>query len=268
MAWGSRYARVPIPEQENPVFRIAAYSVAGSRQEQQDSFGFRLLEKNAMAFVCDGMGGQQGGGRASFLAAKMLMERFRLLDTPLESLKHMVGVLKEADRQIADLRDEAGNPLNAGSTVVWILVQNGLLGWCAAGDSRAYLMRQGELVPFTQEQNYRAVLEEQRRSGLISAQQYEAELAQGESLISFLGIGNLFLIDYSSRLFPLEKGDRIILMTDGLYRLLSDREMQEILLRHAAPKKALRAMENAAAKKAAESHILRDNTTAVLLCVL
>ena len=52
----------------NTVLSLAAMSVLGNRDEQQDSFGFYLKNNEGLAVVCDGMGGYHGGATASAMA--------------------------------------------------------------------------------------------------------------------------------------------------------------------------------------------------------
>lgn len=253
--------------EKNESMRLAAYSVIGGRPEQQDALYCRPVKGGCLAVICDGMGGQRGGSLASQKAVETVSRIFRPAAEPQESLNSVVVAVREADRQIAALTDAQGKPLEAGSTVTAVLVQDRKLGWCSVGDSRAYLMRGPDLAPFTQDQNYQAVLDAQKKAGLITEEDYRLESRSGEALISYLGIGELKLIDYSSRLFPLEAGDRILVISDGLYRVLSDAEIARILTGHPDPQEALTALEQEAAEQARRKKITRDNTSAIIIII-
>lgn len=258
---------IPIMTEEGPTIKLAAYSTQGDRAEQQDSFGFVLHEQGGMAFICDGMGGQAGGA----LAAEMVSEALRLAYDPTlpqkACLEALLWAVRETDKRIFALKDQGGEPLRAGSTLVLALVQQGQLGWCSVGDSRAYLLREGELAQFTRDQNYQAVLDEQLARRLIGEDYYRQESARGEALISYLGIGNLALMDYSSLFFTLKPKDRILLISDGLYRLLTREEIEAILRDKEDPREALEALEQRAIQRGTEEDQLRDNTTVILMVV-
>nr|MBQ6241777.1 serine/threonine-protein phosphatase [Lachnospiraceae bacterium] len=246
---------------------LAGYTVIGDRDEQQDVLCYLLDERGCLALVCDGMGGQSGGALAAQTAAETVQKRYESCPDPQDSLQSVIEAVREADRQIAALTDEQGRPLEAGSTVTAVLVQDCRLGWCSVGDSRAYLMRGADLVQFTQDQNYKSVLDEQRKLGLIGEEEYRKESCYGNTLISYLGIGNLELIDYSSPLFSLEEGDRLLLASDGLYRVLSEEDICGVLTDFNNPEDALAVLEQKAGERAENAGILRDNTSVILITV-
>lgn len=253
-----------IREDEIGFCRLAAISLMGDREEQQDAYAYRLGAAGLLAAVCDGMGGQQGGA----LAARLAVEVIRCLkweeNAPPE-LRDLLEAFRRADARIAALQDENGCLLRAGSTAVALLIRYPLLCWCSVGDSRGYLFRKGELAQFTKDQNYQTVLEEQRRAGLINEARFQKESLKGEALINYLGLGSLSLIDYNERPFPLLTGDKLLLCTDGLYRLVEEEEIRRILEEEDSPGKALAVLEMAAGKQAGQKNLKRDNMTALLI---
>ena len=256
-----------IRTESNDRIELAGYSVIGDREEQQDYFGLYLDERGGMALICDGMGGQNGGSAAARKAEEIVGSAYRSCPEPQESLRHIIRAVREADRQIAEMTDEEGQPLGAGSTVTAVMVQDNKLGWCSVGDSRAYLKRGKEFVQFTRDQNYKAILDEQLKEGLIGENDYKRESRHGEALISYLGIGNLQLIDYSSLFFPLEQGDQLFIVSDGLYRVLSENEICSILSDMTCPEDALTALEQKSKERAESVGIPRDNTTAIIMII-
>lgn len=250
---------------ENAAFQMAALSVIGDRADQQDSFGYALKQDEGLVVVCDGMGGHEGGKIASEMAVQTFLAQYAENHLTAKQTDMLINTATRTDQMIAQLRTERGDLLKAGSTLVSILVNRKKLMWCSIGDSRAYLIREGEMVQLTQDHNYHAVLIEKLRAGLIDGNEFERENARGEALISFLGIGNLALIDYSENYLELKKDDKIIIMSDGLYKIVSDSEIARIIDNFSNIGEAVQALEMKAKKNAKNCSEPRDNMTVALL---
>ena len=224
-----------------------------------------LRQEEGLIVVCDGMGGHEGGKMASELAAQTFLTQY-LQDVPnINPAEMLLDAARLADKKITQLTNESGAPLKAGSTLVSIIVNRKKLIWCSVGDSRAYLLRNGELVQLTQDHNYHTVLLEKKTAGLISDEEFIKEDARGEALISFLGIGNLALIDYSQSPLELMSEDKIIIMSDGLYKVVTDAEIGRILDNFSNIGEAVWALEMKAKKNAKNSSEDRDNMTVALI---
>lgn len=254
-------------EDSNSAFQIAALSVIGDRAEQQDSFSYVLKQDEGMVVVCDGMGGHEGGQIASKTAVQTFVSRYEENEQIEKQTEVLIDTAKNADALVSQLKNEQGNLLKAGSTLVSIIINKKKLVWCSVGDSRAYLIRGGEMVQLTLDHNYHTVLIERMNAGLISEEEFMAEDVRGEALISFLGIGNLALIDYSETPLELQKDDKIIIMSDGLYKLVSDSEIARILDNFNNISEALWALETKAKKNAKNTAVSRDNMTVALIKV-
>lgn len=251
----------------NAVVELAILSVLGHREEQQDAAGYKLLERAGMAVVCDGMGGHEGGRLASTTAVNDLVDVYANHAEDENIRQIMLNGVADADRRIAAITHPDGSPMRCGSTVVLVLIQEKKLYWIAAGDSRLYLYRGGELVQATQDHTLRLMLEEGLAAGRITPEDYQTRMAYGEALVSFLGVGGLPRIDANPAAFELKAGDRILLCTDGLYKLLPDEEITRILLNFRAPQDAVRALEKKVRRAAKKQKISRDNMTVALLKV-
>ncbi len=246
----------------NEIMELAILQVQGDRSDQQDSFGYRLEEKEGLVCVCDGMGGHKGGNLASKQAVECILQGYL---PEMEPDAMLADATVAADQAVASLADETGTPLKAGSTVVTVLVKDGCLRWNSVGDSRIYLLRGEEFVQITTDQNYQTVLDEQLSSGTITQEIYEREIPRGAALISYLGMGNLPFIDRNATPLGLASEDRIVLMSDGLYKTLSDQQIQVLLQNFSNVADALRALEMKATKNAVKYNIHRDNMTAAII---
>lgn len=213
----------------------AACSIVGCRKEQQDFAALFQDEGGIAACVCDGMGGLNGGEIASREAAMLFFEDYRSFSTGEITTKLIPEFLKtEAIRlneKVVGLKTENGKMLNAGSTVVAVVMERQDLYWLSVGDSRLYLLRNGKLRSLTKNHNYQTELEERLQAGSISQDYYEQEIRskRRNALTSYLGMNTLRKIDLSERPFPLREGDELLLCSDGVYKSLNDQQIQALL---------------------------------------
>ena len=244
---------------------LAVISVLGDREDQQDCFGYSLKPGEGLIAVCDGMGGHEGGRLASSVAVNRMISSYDETYPHVEISSFLLEEVHKADREVYQLAREDGTLLRAGTTVCAVFVKDRKLSWVSVGDSRIYLLRDEEFVQITHDHNYRLALDEHLAAGAISEEEYQRELARGEALISFLGLGELKIIDINTVPFELQKDDRIILMSDGLYKLASDEEIKRILLNFNNISDALQALEMKAKKNAKYATVKRDNMTVALV---
>ncbi len=217
-------------ERKEKEWNICSSSIIGSRDYQQDSLEYRFREDEFLGAVCDGMGGMSGGELASQLAIEILMEQFENVPYPISNVSlFLYQTAKKMDLAVADLEDEKGKPIQSGTTVVAVYIYRNKLYYMSVGDSKIYVIRNKKMVSITREHNYKLILDQSLRENAISREEYEEEIKRGEALISYLGMGNIKLIDINQNPFLLQEGDMILLCSDGLYKSFSDREIQDIL---------------------------------------
>ena len=121
---------------EHCAFQIAALSLIGDREDQQDSLGYVLRQDEGIIVVADGMGGYEGGKTASELAVKTFLSQYDENHSSVNQTEMMIATAKKTDELIAGLKNENGGLLKAGSTVVSISINRRKLMWCSVGDSR------------------------------------------------------------------------------------------------------------------------------------
>lgn len=207
----------------------AVRSVIGDRDEQQDSVAVLAEEGSLLAVVCDGMGGLAGGALASSMAASTLVEIFKkrnVSEKVSDTYCYSVDVL---DERISSLVDDEGERLNAGSTVVSVFVDGSDLNWMSVGDSRLYLLRGDDIVQATRDHNYFLRLNDMRQTIGEEFKPTDGELAKGNALISFIGMGGIEIMDISMNPISLLPGDFALLTSDGLFKVLSDAEIKSII---------------------------------------
>lgn len=250
---------------ENAVVKIALLSVIGDREEQQDCAGVQLNNNEGLVVVCDGMGGHKGGQLAGELAVRTMLSRYAENFPCNDPRTWLLEAAADIDLAVSCLHDRSGEKLNAGSTMVAAYIADRSLYWLSVGDSRLYIFRDGELVRATADHNYQSVLNRQLQNGLIDKDAYDRQIGQGEALVSFLGVNGLPYIESNDLPFGLKSGDRLLLATDGLYRLISDEGICSIINNFTDISEMVHALEMKARRCA--GHVARDNMTVAAITV-
>lgn len=207
--------------------------------------------------VFDGMGGIDNGEMASLYAAEEFYKiqrklAGRLSHEYIDKLARM-GFFN-ANRRIVD----KGKSGMIGGTTGTVLFTNGdEFKIYHMGDSRAYLMREKELIQLTKDQTLAALK--------IEAGFYEEDdqrvKADKHRLTEYIGMekSDDSLNPQESEWIEFRKGDKLLLCSDGLYDMCSDEEIKEVLLgienENIGSKLVEKALENGGA----------DNITCMLL---
>ena len=200
----------------------------GRRDYQQDSFGQTAVLRNTgiLAVLADGMGGLSGGERVS---QKIVMEALTFGST-LQANQvptALPGMVAGINRAVNQMLGPKGL-YTSGSTVVSALITGNALRWISVGDSRVYLYRDGQISQLSRDHD----LLQDWMPDILEGKRSMAEALRdpnGRKLTSFIGMGELRHVDYNRTSIPLLPGDRVLLMSDGVYGTVSDAEMAAIL---------------------------------------
>lgn len=200
----------------------------GRRDYQQDSFGQTAVLRNTgiLAVLADGMGGLSGGERVS---QKIVMEALTFGST-LQANQvptALPGMVAGINRAVNQMLGPKGL-YTSGSTVVSALITGNALRWISMGDSRVYLYRDGQISQLSRDHD----LLQDWMPDILDGKRSMAEALRdpnGRKLTSFIGMGELRHVDYNRTPIPLLPGDRVLLMSDGVYGTVSDAEMAAIL---------------------------------------
>lgn len=206
-------------------FDAAKVSSLGTREEQQDALLLEISENGLFAAICDGMGGLTKGQLASQLTLDLLSDLHCNKRSTDEYPDFFIDVVDILDEQICALRNTSEIKAACGTTLVAAAIEGNRLFWFSVGDSRLYLVRSNEIVCVTIDHNYNLLLDRAFQSGEIEKTEYEMEKKNGDALVSYIGVGGIELYDINHRPFILEADDIVILMSDGLYRCVSEEEM-------------------------------------------
>lgn len=239
-------------------------SIIGSRTEQQDRILCLMKKGQILVAVCDGMGGLADGALASETAVQCLHRLFTQKQDSVSFRDFYLQALEVMDEQIYALRKGGPHDQPVGTTIVSAGIARGYLNWLSVGDSRMYIMREQELIQITRDQNHFLQLEEARVYGAITEEQYQEESLMGETLISFLGMGGITVMDLNVQPLRLQPKDIIFLMSDGLYRSVSEQEMQQLA---ACGFSAQKLAEQLISLSERNSAGVQDNTSVIVLIV-
>ncbi|GAA3565666.1 Stp1/IreP family PP2C-type Ser/Thr phosphatase [Microlunatus spumicola] len=199
--------------------RVVSHSEIGLvRKNNQDS-GFT---SSHLLVVADGMGGAAAGDLASAVAVDTLM-RVDESATGAAMLDVMSGAVDEANDRIADLIADDVSLDGMGTTVTAALFDGTDLGLVHIGDSRAYLLRDGQLRRLTHDHSWVQSLVDE---GRIS--EAEAAVHPHRSLLLRVLNGQPGA-DAEASMLPMAPGDRLMFCSDGLCGLVDDVEIAELL---------------------------------------
>jgi serine/threonine protein phosphatase PrpC len=169
--------------------------------------------------VADGIGGFEAGEVASSIAVRVLED--------LEPGAPFEVAIQEANRQILAVGRGDEKLSGMGTTLVAVRFgrtqERPLAEIAHVGDSRAYLLRGGNLRPLTEDHSLVAELV---RSGDLTRDQ-AAEHPQKNLITRALGAEEE--VDVDTTAFPVEAGDRILLCSDGLSDMVPEVRISEIL---------------------------------------
>ena len=238
----------------------------GSRPDQEDAFGFSdpqdesfLAHGGFLGVVADGMGGLANGSEASHAAVRAFLRAYEA-KSPNESVREALGrSLHEANRAVLAVAEKAVGSEGVGTTLAAAVIVGDFLHWISAGDSRIYVLHDSHLTRVTADHIYAKDLNERVALGEISPAEAQSH-SERAFLTSHLGQRNIREVDKNVRDFPLQRGDCVILCSDGLYRALSETEITE-----AFQSDLQRACESWIRRALAKQRAHQDNLTVIAL---
>jgi protein phosphatase len=223
------------------------------RTNNEDSAyaGGRLLA------VADGVGGMPAGELASDIVIRVLAP----LDEPADrgeddTLRALRDAVNEANRQIRAASEADPATDGMGTTVTALLLSGDQLALLHVGDSRAYLLRGGELRQITKDDTFVQSLVDQ---GLLTPE--EARNHPQRSLITRAVQGQH--VAPTTRMLPVQPDDRYLLCSDGLSDVVTDEAIGQTMQSYADPRQCVEQLVKLALQAGAP-----DNVTAVLADVL
>ncbi|MCC8082331.1 MAG: protein phosphatase 2C domain-containing protein [Lachnospiraceae bacterium] len=231
----------------------------GCRRNQQDTVGFTGAGEGLLAVVSDGMGGLSDGEKVSQQAVKGMFQAAERVnqvtaDNPLYEM------LASANAQVLRMLGP-DKVYKSGATLLAVYTDGTKYHWIAVGDSRIYLYCGHHLLQVNSEHIYKRQLIRKAVNKKISFATVKND-PQRDRLVSFLGMGDLEEIDGSLRPAQLQHGDKLLLMSDGVFNAVSEKTMLKILESTANAAEAAVLMEK---QVLAAGNPRQDNFTCLIL---
>jgi protein phosphatase len=223
-----------------------------ARSANEDSYWVH----SPLFVLADGMGGAQAGEVASQTAVGVFSDQGGLPDGPGTYEERLAALVAQANGRVYSQAQSDDQFAGMGTTLTVAYVGEDDLAIAHVGDSRFYVLRDGELEQLTEDHS---LVGELVRRGQISAE--EAEDHPQRSIITrALGIEGEVTVDHFS--WPVRDDDVFLLCSDGLTGMVSDAGVGEIIAQ--APSLAVAAQQLVAAANEAGG---RDNITVILFRV-
>jgi serine/threonine protein phosphatase PrpC len=229
--------------------RAAARSDIGrARRRNEDAY----LVREPLFAVADGMGGHRGGNVASSLALEILqgVEAPAGEGPPVP----LVETVMEANQRVLERAESDRDLRGMGTTLTALVTEDAKAHLAHVGDSRAYLLRRGNLQQLTEDHT---LVQRMVREGRITSEEARSH-PQRSVVTRALGVEEDLSVDELT--LDVHPGDRLLLCTDGLSSMVGAARIQEILEREEDPQAACDRLIDAANRAGGD-----DNITVIVL---
>lgn len=199
---------------------VSRTHVGCRRKVNEDSLAVRT--DRGLWSVADGMGGHEAGDVASSKVTEALLRLPIVygLDNLIESA---VGALQRVNAELIELAGSSDIKRRIGSTVVGLAIAGAEYQCFWAGDSRAYRIRDGQIEQITRDHS---MVQDLVEAGLLAAE--DAENHPNANIITrAVGVNEDLKVDTVGG--ETRPGDLYLLASDGLTRLMDDRELAAVL---------------------------------------
>lgn len=194
-----------------------------TRTMNQDCYRNYFHHRFSLLLVADGMGGHQAGEVASRMAVDVACEYIMEHRDRPDTERLLREAVEEANRQIYAKSQSDPKLYRMGTTLVVVLVENAHALIAHVGDSRAYLLREGELRQLTRDHS---VVWDLVESGVLTEEEASVH-PERNTLTRAVGTDADVAVDINS--LALETEDCLLLCTDGLTKMVPDEDIAQVL---------------------------------------
>ncbi len=210
--------------------RFSVYQISrkGGREKNEDRMGYCYTRDAGLFALADGMGGHPEGEMASQLALQTMAALFQRDARPTlaDPVRFLQDAIMAGHHQLLRYASEKGLIDTPRTTLVACILQGNAAYWAHCGDSRLYFVRGDKLVARTRDHSY-SELQQTLSSVVPINERYNRNV-----LFTCLGSPGKPVIDTAGPLL-LQKGDRVLLCSDGLWGTVDDEVITQHLATHA-----------------------------------
>lgn len=240
-----------------PGVEVSGQSDIGcQRENNEDAFGYwepeespEFTRKGRLAVVADGMGGYEGGQEASHLAVDTVISRYREADGA-DPQATLVQAVQTAHERVREYGFAHPTLRGMGTTCTAIVLVGEHLHFVHVGDTRLYMIRNGQITQLTRDHSYVGRLVE---SGVISREEAEKH-PQRNILTAALGTSADLIIDSPGHPERLQSDDVLVMCSDGLWGQVQDPEILHAT-EHKSPEAACRELIELARQRGGPDNI-------------
>lgn len=236
------------------IFTTAKLSNAGGREVNQDACDYWASPQGVRCWIlADGLGGHGGGEVASRLAVENVLETFK--QNPVRSAEVLQRCVEAAQASILEKQPTDPRLAAMRTTLVLVIADSQYVQWIHIGDSRLYLLRNGEIYFQTDDHS---VPQAMVAAGDIAASEMRYHEDRNRLLRS-LGTDEVRpTIEPSPK--PIQPNDAFLLCTDGFWEYVLETEMEIDFAKSETPQAWLAYMHGRLLQRAEEGN---DNYSAV-----
>jgi protein phosphatase len=216
-------AEKPIAEVEvSHSVKTNAYKVRDSVRIAHDIDDETLRERGFLAMLCDGVNFDED--TPSYIS-KRIMDEFYGEERAEESLQDFFeNIIDKLDAEIVKFSNNG----KAGTSLLACVLLGKELYIIGVGGARLYHIRGSSMKQLTGEHRYSLELEAKVAAGEIDEVEAKNHPRKNE-LISYIGVGGIHYIDMNDMPIMMDEGDVLLYCSDGLYNILSDSEMLNVI---------------------------------------
>jgi len=232
-----------------------------SGSESNSEMPTLTLEPSNLFIVADGMGGQQAGEQASLMAVEMIPRAIARRLSPDEKEPNRIkeairDAVAEVNQEILGSSGAIHEYSNMGTTVVLMQFRFDRVFVAGIGDSRAYRLRDGRMEQLTKDHSLADALLD---AGTITPAELPSHKFKNV-LYLYLGSKDARGGPEDVRVLDVRPGDRLLMASDGLTGVVSDKELARVLGTVDDPQKAATELKNMAL-----ANDSKDNVTCLII---
>ena len=210
----------PIPVERFLLRAVGRTDVGAQRTQNEDAMYYD--DFLGVYVVCDGMGGHASGQVASDIAIRTIVHSLKTGDPmPAPGQDSLVAAMKAANAAVFQRSLSDPSCHGMGTTAVGLRFEENIVHVCHCGDSRAYLLRHGQLQQLTRDHSLRNLYQD--RPDLIGT------LGPATSNVIIRAVGLDASVEIEHHTIPPEHNDIFLLCCDGLSDLVDDWMIREIM---------------------------------------